>query len=58
MKYYYLKGALIADLAEGLAIECKLEKVKVGKKQLKRLTADFIYLKPNKLLNSPHKKGV
>ncbi len=46
MKYYYLKGALIADLAEGLAIECKLEKVKVGKKQLKRLTADFIYLKP------------
>lgn len=46
MKYYYIKGALIADLAEGLAIECKLEKVKIGKKRLKRLTADFIYLKP------------
>ena len=46
MKYYYLKGALIAHLAEGLAIECKLENVKVGKKRLKRLTADFIYLKP------------
>ena len=51
MKYYYLKGALIADLVDGFAIECKLEKVKVGKKQLKRLTADFIFLKSLTPLN-------
>ena len=52
MKYYYLKGALIADLVDGFAIECKLEKVKIGKKQLKRLTADFIFLKSLKPLDT------
>lgn len=46
MKYYYLKGALIADMVDGFAIECKLEKIQVGEKWFKRLTADFIYLKP------------
>ena len=51
MKYYYLKGALIADLVEGLAIECKLEKVKIGDKRIKRMTADFIFLKSLKPLN-------
>ncbi len=45
MKYYYLKGALIIDMAEGFAIACKLEKVKLGRQRLKRFTAEIVYIK-------------